>query len=139
MLGPHEARLNGLHGPFASLRIGPPEMTRPTLRQRIDLAFAVGVRAERRAVVEKGADDTTRRPRRSPRWPMQRPRRVRDTLRPGSFRRGDSATWRIHQEGASRNQPSQMLSPLPSAPTLLKPSFQSHVPINGKPWTRPRD
>src|SRR2546422_5353551 len=33
-----------------------------------------------------------------------------------------------------RNQASQTLSPFPSAPTRFIPSFQSPVPISGKPW-----
>src|SRR5438132_3109757 len=33
-----------------------------------------------------------------------------------------------------RNQASQTLSPFPSAPTRFIPSFQSPVPISGRPW-----
>ena len=35
---------------------------------------------------------------------------------------------------ACRNQPSQTLSPRPSSPTRFMPSFQSPVPISGRPW-----
>ena len=34
----------------------------------------------------------------------------------------------------TRNQPSQTLSPLPPAPTRFMPSFQSPVPMSGRPW-----
>ena len=34
------------------------------------------------------------------------------------------------------NHPFQTLSPFPSAPTLFIPSFQSPVPISGKPWAQ---
>ena len=33
-----------------------------------------------------------------------------------------------------KNHPFQTLSPLPSAPTLFMPSFQSPVPIRGSSW-----
>ncbi|MCY1543066.1 hypothetical protein D9M68_788600 [compost metagenome] len=32
------------------------------------------------------------------------------------------------------SQPSQTLSPLPPSPTRFMPSFQSPVPMSGKPW-----
>ena len=34
----------------------------------------------------------------------------------------------------TRNQASQTLSPLPPPPTRFIPSFQSPVPMSGRPW-----
>ena len=51
---------------------------------------------------------------------------ARVTARVGE-RRELRRAWR------SRNQPSQTLSPLPPSPTRFMPSFQSPVPISGRP------
>ena len=74
---------------------------------------------------------TSRRP-----TPLERPREPRASL-PIALRR-DRASPRARRRAngrqeATRNQPSQTLSPCPRAPTRFMPSFQSPVPISGRP------
>ena len=91
-------------------------------------------RAQRRAVVVIGAPI----PRAVPGALLQSLRPVRGAL---PIRRGlladrlcDSAQTRQSAVNvAHRNQPSQTLSPRPSMPTRFMPSFQSPLPINGRP------
>ena len=50
----HQKMLGGLHSLPRADRFGQPRDHRPRLRQRVDARFLIGVRAERRTVVEEG-------------------------------------------------------------------------------------
>jgi hypothetical protein len=107
------------------------------LRDRIDLAFLVGVRTERRAVVEIGAA-----------IPLAIPCILLDVggdaARLFAALGGEAASLRISATSAKRfstshrKKASHTLSPLPCSPTLSMPSFQSQEPISGRPCSPKR-
>ena len=106
---------------------------RPRLRDRVDLALGVLLRPERRAVVEVRAPIPVAVPRCS-RRPRSAVRGVPPIARRAcGSRRARSARSANGRRIETRNQPSQTLSPLPPAPTRFMPSFQSPVPISGRP------
>ena len=111
-----------------------PEITRPGLGDRVDPALVVRGGAERRAVVEVGAPIPVAVPRRARSSAALRAlARVRASARRARARRAPRPVGRSSQSVVCRNQPSQTLSPRPSWPTRFMPSFQSPVPISGRP------
>ena len=104
---------------------------RPRLRQRVDPAFLVLRRSQRRPIVEVRAP-----------IPIAVPRQLQHPARATGPRCGSAsqvAPVAPSQSGANsfstttRNQPSHTLSPRPSWPTRFIPSFQSPEPISGRP------
>ena len=115
------------------LRVGGAGDHRPGLGDRVDLALVVLRRAERSAVVEVGPPV----PAAVPGVFLQRRRsasaRSRHQAARAASPRCSARSANASAAVASMNQPFQTLSPLPPAPTWFMPSFQSPVPISGRP------
>ena len=107
-----------------------PEMTAQDCGSESMLRLLVGVRAERRAVVEERRADTSRHPRRSARRP-RRSRAARSRYSaamprsPGCFAIDIARRSRSADRGTSRARRSRRGL---STPTRFMPSFQSPVP-----------
>ena len=110
-----------------------PEITAHACGDRVDLALVVLRRAERRAVVEVGPAVPAAVPGVLPPVPPAAPRLAPGTRPHAPRRRAARPGRRTRSARRSKNQPFQTLSPLPPAPTLFMPSFQSPVPISGRP------
>ena len=139
VLAAHQALVHRLHGQARALGVARPGQHRPALRDRIDPAFAVVRRAQRRAVVEPGAAIPVAVPGVAFEVLAQAHALGRADLGEGAdrpCRRASAPNWR---STSYRKKPSQTLSPLPWMPTRFMPSFQSPEPISGRPWapTRP--
>ena len=90
-------------------------------------------RAERRAVVEVAAAIPVAVPAVALERVAAARRRAPATRRRARGSPRASAIGANAVSAACRNQPSQTLSPLPASPTRFMPSFQSPVPISGRP------
>src|SRR4029079_14803508 len=55
VLAPDKTSIHRVHGSARPARVADPGQHRPALRDRVDLAFRIAGRTERRAVVEVGA------------------------------------------------------------------------------------
>ena len=121
------------HGLSASARARRRPRSRPTTGRssrsgtRRSVPSRAGCRRRRRR------EDTSRRPRRvpRPRRRARRPARGRG-LTVATSPRASASAANLRRE-STRNQASQTLSPLPPAPTRFIPSFQSPLPISGRP------
>ena len=130
---PHQLALGGGDRGRGVRRVGGAGEHRPGLGDRIDPAGAAARGAERRAVVEIGAPVPGAVPAVLFQRGLELPRRGRASARRGRRGRAARRAARGAARVAHRNQPSQTLSPLPPAPTRFMPSFQSPVPISGRP------
>jgi hypothetical protein len=127
---PNQVGADGVHGAFRVANGNRAREHRPGLNGRVDPALVVLGRAERLAVVIVAA-------------PVPSPSQVCSSIaQPAglvavALRRGPGP--RASQSGANslrttwRKKPTQELSPRPSRPTRFMPSFQSPLPMMGRP------
>ena len=136
----HEVGAHGVHGLLGARAAArsPRAPPRTGRRSRCGTARSAWSRGASRRRSRRAC--TSRRPRRAPAC-----RRVAG-LRRGTAARarrppGSRTAGRRREASRLRNQPSQTLSPRPSRPTRFIPSFQSPLPMRGRPCApavRPR-
>ena len=132
-IAPQQVRLQRLHGARGARRIGRARDHAPGLRDGVDAALVVAAPSPAACHRRRSRGDTTRHPSHA-----ARARRAAAPPAPAS-RSASASSPRSRASGANavsvacRNQPSQTLSPRPCSPTRFMPSFQSPVPISGRP------
>ncbi len=128
------------HGAPRPAGVGRARHDAPRLRDRVDGAGIAAGGPERRAVVEVGATV----PAAVPRFALDR--RLRASPRVPAHASARAASPRaaaigahVRQHARAGTSASHTLSPLPSTPTRFMPSFQSPVPISGRPCAPTRE